>query len=567
MCRAVGGIDGDDDGGDEHAAGAGRDEHVVGAFEQGARRQVGGGHREIADDRAEGRNEHAGGHTFARSIGDDEHQAASGREEGVVEVSAHELGGRGGGKELEAIIVRERRGEECLNHGAGDALGLAVVRVRVQCRASCARVCGRRGGWTRRGVGELIRVTGEGTKRCRRATGDGAGELAEGIEHGSWGRVRGEVPARRRRASTVNMKARGGCPVHGGNVDRSDAAAGCVLGMAIGDALGLPFEGLSAARVARMRPVEAFRFFVGRGMTSDDTDHAELVARALARSGGNPATFERELAWGLRRWFAGLPPGIGLATARACMKLWCGIGAGRSGVFSAGNGPLMRAPVIGAAMEHWDAASGLIATSTRMTHTDPLALKWAAVVGRAAWHRARGASLFDALESVLAIDSIGQRVIDSVRAAAASAAQAQPTGAFAAELGCQKGVSGFVMHSGPIALHAAASHPQDLVGGCLAAVTCGGNTDTTAAIAGGIIGAGLGARKIRERHDELLGRLWDWPRGVARLEQVGFQAAAAVANGVRLNPPRAAFPLVAVRNLGQLILVLGHAVRRLAPPW
>ena len=36
-------------------------------------------------------------------------------------------------------------------------------------------------------------------------------------------------------------------------MDRADAAAGCLLGTAVGDALGLPCEGLSRRRQRRLR--------------------------------------------------------------------------------------------------------------------------------------------------------------------------------------------------------------------------------------------------------------------------------------------------------------------------
>ena len=41
-----------------------------------------------------------------------------------------------------------------------------------------------------------------------------------------------------------------------------------------------------------------------------------------------------------------LPAGVGLATARACLKLWLGFSPERSGIYSAGNGPAMRSAVL-----------------------------------------------------------------------------------------------------------------------------------------------------------------------------------------------------------------------------
>ncbi|MGB7325235.1 MAG: ADP-ribosylglycohydrolase family protein, partial [Rubripirellula sp.] len=57
-----------------------------------------------------------------------------------------------------------------------------------------------------------------------------------------------------------------------------DAIIGCILGTAVGDALGLPYEGVSAKRAPRLLgPPDRNRFFLGRGMISDDTEHTCMV--------------------------------------------------------------------------------------------------------------------------------------------------------------------------------------------------------------------------------------------------------------------------------------------------
>lgn len=72
---------------------------------------------------------------------------------------------------------------------------------------------------------------------------------------------------------------------------RYRALIGCLLGTAIGDAIGLPFEGLSRGRVQRMVTGPLFhRFLFGRGFCSDDTEHTCMVAQALltTRAGSRP---------------------------------------------------------------------------------------------------------------------------------------------------------------------------------------------------------------------------------------------------------------------------------------
>src|SRR5262245_58283967 len=165
-----------------------------------------------------------------------------------------------------------------------------------------------------------------------------------------------------------------------------DAIVGCMLGMAVGDALGLPCENLSARRLLRLFPhLDRYQFFFHRGMFSDDTEHACLTAQALLVSGGDLVKFRRDLAKRLRWWAAGLPAGTGRATARACAKLWLGWSPERSGVWSAGNGPAMRAPILGVCLgSDRERLKEFVRASTRMTHTDPkaecgaLAVAWAA---------------------------------------------------------------------------------------------------------------------------------------------------------------------------------------------
>ena len=116
-----------------------------------------------------------------------------------------------------------------------------------------------------------------------------------------------------------------------------NAIAGCILGAALGDALGLPLEGLSRGRGRKLSPQikDGPQFAFGRGFISDDTEHLCLVANALAAAGDDVEKFESEFARGLRGWFLALPPGVGLATLKACLKLCVGTSPQKSGVFSA----------------------------------------------------------------------------------------------------------------------------------------------------------------------------------------------------------------------------------------
>src|SRR5580698_6167600 len=136
-----------------------------------------------------------------------------------------------------------------------------------------------------------------------------------------------------------------------GNPDHKerDSFAGLLLGTAVGDALGLPAENLSAEKIRRRWNGKwKMRLIFGRGMVSDDTEHTLMVAQALLEHPDDPHKFQFALAWKFRWWFLGFPGGVGLATARACIKLWLGFPVGRSAVASAGSGPAMRSAILGA---------------------------------------------------------------------------------------------------------------------------------------------------------------------------------------------------------------------------
>jgi ADP-ribosylglycohydrolase len=343
---------------------------------------------------------------------------------------------------------------------------------------------------------------------------------------------------------------------------------GTLLGMAVGDAIGLPYEGLSRRRLARVlnRPLR-HRFLFGRGMVSDDTEHACLVAQSLIACRGREPEFACELARRLRYWLAGMPAGIGRATLLACVRLWCGCPPDRSGVRSAGNGPLMRAPLLGAAILDESQLIRLVRISTRLTHHDRRAEIGAAAVALAARTAARSTVPDPELMARVLrshfqgdadeVNELLGRVIDSAQ-------RRQTTAGFALELGLSRGVSGYVMHTLPVVLQACLRFPTDIRSAVTSVIECGGDTDTTAAIAGGIVGAAAGPGGIPP---DWLAGLAEWPRNAAWLTALGRQLAESLAGADHRPPPRLPIWGVALRNLLFTGVVLAHGVRRLLPPY
>jgi ADP-ribosylglycohydrolase len=344
------------------------------------------------------------------------------------------------------------------------------------------------------------------------------------------------------------------------------ALTGCLIGTAIGDALGLPFEGLSARRARRLfSDADRYHFLFGRGMISDDTEHACMAAQSLLASGGDPGRFSRSLAWRLRWWLIGCPPAIGKATLLACLRLWLGYSPPRSGVHSAGNGPCMRAPILGVAHgDRPDLLRDFVQRCTRITHTDPRAEHAALAVACAAHLSAAGiASPTDAADRIAeAIGPTASELSNLVRRAASARDRTTPS--FAGDLGLERGVTGFVMHTIPVVMHAWLRFPNDYVSAVQAVIECGGDTDTTGAIVGGIVGARTGVEGIPIIWRQ---RLAEWPRDLRWIARLGRELSLALAE----DQPRRTVPLNPIGLIGRNMIFTGavfaHALRRLLPPY
>ncbi|HSH88408.1 MAG TPA: ADP-ribosylglycohydrolase family protein [Ramlibacter sp.] len=349
------------------------------------------------------------------------------------------------------------------------------------------------------------------------------------------------------------------------------ATIGCLVGAAVGDSLGLPYEGLSARRAAKMYPgAPAHHLLPGKGMVSDDTEHACFTAQALIRSDGDVKVFGRRLASSLRWWLAGLPAGIGLATLRAIFKSCIGFPPSRSGVFSAGNGPAMRSAIIGVALGHSPSKMAeFVRCSTRITHTDPKAFHGALAVALAAHCAAASASVspeafIAQLETALATENANE-FLGLVKRAAESAARHEPVAEFAVSIGSRGGISGYMFHTVPCVLQAWFKHGNDFAAGLTEIIGAGGDTDTAGAIFGGIAGAAAGKEGIPPAW---ISDIVEWPRSVAWIERLGDALARSAGDaGGRPGSPGYFVPGILPRNAFFMVIVLLHGFRRLVPPY
>ncbi|MCM2371420.1 ADP-ribosylglycohydrolase family protein [Aporhodopirellula aestuarii] len=364
------------------------------------------------------------------------------------------------------------------------------------------------------------------------------------------------------------------------------AIVGCLLGTAVGDALGLPYEGLSPNRAhGLLGPPDRYRFCFGRGMISDDTEHTCMVAQSLIESGNDVNEFTRRFARRLRWWILAFPAGVGKATALSGFRLWLGAKlptpsathgslTDTCGVFSAGNGPAMRATIFGAAIGDREVLLAMVRASTRLTHTDPKAEFGAVTVALAARESRKSGPINANLWLQTIVDTIGEQGVEFselLSQAVQSATSGEPTQRFAESLGLGNGVTGYTYHTVPVAIHAWLSNPKDFRRAVTTTIRCGGDADTTAAIVGGIVGAGVGREGLPK---DWLDGLRDWPRSLRWIENLGIQLASSRSaiesnecQSTQSTVSRVNLIAVIIRNLVFLFVVLFHGFRRLAPPY
>lgn len=284
-----------------------------------------------------------------------------------------------------------------------------------------------------------------------------------------------------------------------------DKALGCMLGIAVGDALGFPVEGLSRKRARRrFGHIDRYRFLGNTGFVSDDTEQAVMLAESIIEGGFDPQRAARIFGRKLRGWFWTIPPGIGLSTAKACLKLTVGL---PSGISSAGNGAAMRAAPAGLAAVDPEALSVALA---QVTHTDPRGVEGAVAVAHAVSRLVRGGTC--RREDLPTLESPLGKCLDKAWELT------QQKLAFD-DIADQLGTTGYVLHTVPLAFAALWSEPETFLEGLQVVIMQGGDADSNAAVAGALLGARFGAESIPA---ELVERL-EASHNRARLERLARQ--------------------------------------------
>jgi ADP-ribosylglycohydrolase len=285
---------------------------------------------------------------------------------------------------------------------------------------------------------------------------------------------------------------------------------GCLLGQALGDALGFVVEG---------RPPEVCQEYAddvlgrdggsGRGRVpfgqySDDTQLArELMQSYTAQGRFDPEDYARRIC---AIFAEGRIVGCGRSTEEAANRLARGVAWDEAGTPppSAGNGSAMRAGPIG--LLFYDDTDGLVRAATEqgiITHADPRCSAGAIAIAGAVALALRGRSI----EPVPFLARLAE-LTEEVEPRFASSLERLtrllplPLGEAATHISREglepdpahgwQGIPPFVVGSVLWSLYSFLKNPDDYRETIRTAIAVGGDVDTTAAMAGAISGAHLG---------------------------------------------------------------------------
>lgn len=290
-----------------------------------------------------------------------------------------------------------------------------------------------------------------------------------------------------------------------------DRAGGVLLGQAIGDALGVPYEFAPLIPAGQAAMIGGGLGPYAPGEWSDDTQMALCIAEVLAATGSVEEAALAQIAENFLAWQAGGATDIGnqtrtvLSRARASADHLAGMQqASREGAAHdrAGNGALMRTAVVGLiALDDARATADAAAQIAALTHAHPLCVEssilWSEAV-RVAVTSGRldlrgGLALLDAPARAAWAERIDQ-------------AETQPPAAFT-----PNGFTVTALQAAWASIHATRHHPESehAEAALQVAVSIGDDTDTVAAIAGGLLGARYGVSGLPS---DLVQRVHGWPR-------------------------------------------------------
>ena len=224
----------------------------------------------------------------------------------------------------------------------------------------------------------------------------------------------------------------------------------------------------------------------------------------------------------------------------------------------------MRAGLIGVLARDEQHLRELISASTLITHSDSRAEEGALVVALAARFAAEKPDS-NPLEFLRSITPTlkGEELRHHFVAMQEALASGKEPHEFAESRGWQKGPTGYVNQSVPMAVYCWAYSPDDFESVITNAVLLGGDTDSVGAIAGAIVGAGCGEDSLPVHWRN---QMAEWPRGIEWMQDLSTRLAKQESKRASTQPaPSLRWGRTIVRNLVFGVVVIVLFLRRYIP--
>ena len=296
-------------------------------------------------------------------------------------------------------------------------------------------------------------------------------------------------------------------------------AVGALVGLAVGDALGMPTQYFPRDKIrARYGLLDDFHAGpddndISRGTpaghVTDDTDQAVILGRLFVEGGGSvdPDRLASELrAWEARMTAAGSLDLLGPSTLRALRLIAEGVSPDETGRWGDTNGAAMRiAPIgVGTAAASVAGVVDAVEQAGRVTHNTGIAIAGASAVAMAVSSGVDGRPFAESLELAVEAARIGGTRGNYVAGADVASRIEWAVGLVrgldpdtAADLVYDLVGAGVATQEAvPAAFALASLFPGDTWSTCRYAASLGGDCDTIAAIAGAIVGAHAGVGTI-----------------------------------------------------------------------
>lgn len=292
-------------------------------------------------------------------------------------------------------------------------------------------------------------------------------------------------------------------------------AIGALTGLSLGDALGMPTQSMSAERIAEeygggitglvdATAVQPIAPNMKAGSVTDDTEQALLVAHLIIEGEGHidPMRLAHDLLdWEDDMRARGSLDLLGPSTKLALEQVRTGADISTTGRTGTTNGAAMRVTPVGIAHRAGEAGfAGYVWESCRVTHNTVNGFQGAALVAAVVSHGIDGnaprEALDKAIDDVAALDAPGAwsakaNVLARTRIAM-SLADEPDDDVFLRRLREENGTSVESNESVAAAFALARRYADEPVKALYAAASLGGDTDTMAAMAGGMLGAACG---------------------------------------------------------------------------